>query len=298
MALPKHFGSYGSRRGKIVGDLTPTSYLIRKPIQKGIPLRKPDVPELHHGQHIYLFNNIRTNQVVYSLTRHLNNKDSLDQIPFLGKKTVPPRLRKDLWTPFAMVYFPSPHAGLAAYRKLREFRRLHETTSNLEDFEKNCPRKKRGRELMNQKANSIADLAAVLLQQEKGPSEGRVRSAETRMAIVERLKKQKGEKKVKKNPLDVKKELEGVDGVIVRWADLYDTEYASAWPDAVKHDELLKNRHTAAWPVKEEEDESAEFEELQGAEPPQVGEKKEQGWRDKLSSWIPGKARDAPALAA
>ena len=31
------------------------------------------------------------------------NKDSLDQLPFLGKKTVPSRLRKDLWPPCCLV---------------------------------------------------------------------------------------------------------------------------------------------------------------------------------------------------
>ena len=206
-----------------------------------------------------------------------------------------------------MVDFPSPHAGLAAYRKLREFRRLHETSYNLEDITEKSgkhagtlyPTKKRGRILMNQKANSIADLAAVLLQQERGPSEDRVRNAETRMMIVEKLKKQKGDSKVKKKPLDVRKELEGVEGVCVRWADMLDAEYAATWPQDVVHDELLKSRHTAAWPVGEEQiKEEKIMTEEQAVKPAQEEERPKERWLDYVSSWIPGRARSAPIAAA
>ena len=237
----------------------PNTLLIEKPIQKGVPLPTFETPTqtIHHGQHIYFYNNIRTNQVVYSLTRHLNNAASLSQLPFLGKKTVPPRLRKDLWDPFCMVYFPSPHAGLAALRKLREFRVLHEKNYPLDLVRETegkfkgslMPKKRRGKVLMNQKANSIADLAAVLQMQEKGPSEERILSAERRRKRVETLKKQKGEDKVKKAPIDVAAELRGVEGVKVRWANMSDAEFAEAWPERVVHGGLEKSRYTAAFPA-------------------------------------------------
>ncbi|MCJ1454500.1 hypothetical protein MMC28_004853 [Mycoblastus sanguinarius] len=251
----------------------PNTYLITKPIQKGVPLEpslQQNIPIVHYGQHIYVYNNIRTNQVVYSLTRHLNNKAALDQIPFLGKKTVPPRLRKDLWSPLCMVYFPSPHAGLAAYRKLREFRRLHETSYPLEIITETegkhkgnlFSKKKRGKALMNQKANSVADLAAVLLQQERGPEEDRIANAERRMKKVAKLKMQKGEDKVKKAPVDVVKEMGGVEGVMVRWANVLDAEYAETWPEAVIHGGLEKSRYTAAFPVAEIREITEEVEEM------------------------------------
>ena len=250
---------FAHRRGKIPDTFRPDTVLIQKPIEKGISLPKNDLPIVNYGQYIYLYNNIQTSQVVYSLSRHLNNKDALDQLPYLGKKTVPPRIRKDLWTPLAMVYFPSPHAGLAAYRKLREFRRRHETQYPLSVITETAgkqagclyPKKKRGKVLMNQKANSIADLAAVLWQQEQGPSERRIEQAERRIRRAESLKRVKGESNVKENPVDVGKELQGVEGVSVRWADLLDAEFAETWPEAVVHDTLQKSRHTAAWPVKE-----------------------------------------------
>jgi uncharacterized low-complexity protein len=87
----------------------------------------------------------------------------LEQIPFLGKNSKPPTIRSDVWTPLLTVFFPNGNQGLAAYRLLREFRRLHETC-----WDKQYPeilrmeKKKRIHWIKDQKANSIADLAKVL----------------------------------------------------------------------------------------------------------------------------------------
>ena len=105
---------------------------------------------------------------------------------------------------------------------------------------------------MNQKANSIADLAAVLLQQERGPSAMRLERAERRLKRVEGLRRVKGEGKVKQNPVDLGKELGGVEGVLVRWAHLEDAGFAEAWPAGVEHDILERSRYTIAFPVLEE----------------------------------------------
>lgn len=199
-----------------------------------------------------------------------------------------------------MVYFPSHHAGLDAYRKLREFRRLHETSYDLADITDKegkyagslYPKKQRGRILMNQKANSIADLAAVLLQLSAGPNQERVERQERRMQRIERLKKQKGAKKVDKNPVDIRKEMGGVQGVCVRWANTLDAEFAETWPEAVIHDELKKNRHTAAWPAVEEEE---VLEEKEVFEKP--AEEPKSAWQ-RLTSIIPrGMQRGAVATA-
>lgn len=118
------------------------------------------------------------------LRHHTNwppqNNAALSQLPYAGKKTLPPSLRKDIWRPLLSVSFPSPPQGLAAFRKLREYRVLHETkwnsnlASNPERDESDDHRlrnalpskKERGRIIMDQKANSIADLAHVLREQE------------------------------------------------------------------------------------------------------------------------------------
>ncbi|KAI4272921.1 MAG: hypothetical protein L6R38_006475 [Xanthoria sp. 2 TBL-2021] len=128
-----------------------------------------------HGTQLFVYNNIRTNQIIYSLTRSLNNHTSLKQLPFLGKKSVPSHLRKDLWQPLCLISFPRPSQGLVAYRRLREFRRLHETSYPLSLITQTegphkgqlHSTKKRGKILMDQKANSVADLAAVLLRAEE-----------------------------------------------------------------------------------------------------------------------------------
>ena len=142
---------------------------------------------------------------------------------------------------------------------LREFRVLHEKNYPLDIITQKggkwkgslIPKKKRGKVLMDQKANSVADLAAVLQLQEKGPSEGRILNAERRRRRVETLKRQKGEGKVQKGPIDVASEMGGITGVKVRWADILDAEYAETWPEAVIHGGLESNRYTAAFPAVE-----------------------------------------------
>lgn len=158
-----------------------------------------------------------------------------------------------------MVEFPRPVQGLVAFRKLREFRRLHETSYPLDIItEKEGPRKgqllgtkNRGKVLMDQKANSVADLAAVLLQQEQGPTTEQIERSERRVKQVEKLRRQKGASKVKKKPI-LAPELGGTEGVMVRWANILDAEFAETWPVAVVHDVLGKSRYTAAFPLPKE----------------------------------------------
>lgn len=158
-----------------------------------------------------------------------------------------------------MVEFPRPVQGLIAFRKLREFRRLHETSYPLEIITQTegplkgqlLGTKKRGKVLMNQKANSIADLAAVLLQQERAPTIEQIEHSERRVQRVEQLKRQKGVEKVSKK-LVLPSELRGVEGVTVRWTNILDAEFAETWPAAVVHDVLGKSRYTAAFPVVKE----------------------------------------------
>ena len=158
-----------------------------------------------------------------------------------------------------MVEFPRPVQGLVAYRKLREFRRLHETSYPLDIItNKEGPHKgqllstkKRGKVLMNQKANTVADLAAVLIQQDRAPTTEQMERSERRLRLVERMKKQKGANKVKKKPVPAS-ELSGTEGVMVRWANILDAEYAETWPAAVVHDFLRQSRYTAAFPLVEE----------------------------------------------
>ena len=202
--------------------------------------------------------------------------------------------------PMALASFPSRFAGLDAYRKLREFRRLHETNYPLEimrdpDNPKALlPKKKRARVLMDQHANSVADLAAVLCQLEDGPSVERTERFERvskRVRWLVKVKKLKpvegGEEKeearkagvrrrLRLEKVDVGSEMRGCEGVEVQWMDLRDAEMAEKWPKAVVHSPLGRSRYTAAWPRKDVGKEESEREEG-GKE----GEKKEGGGKEK-----------------
>ncbi|KAI4144126.1 MAG: hypothetical protein L6R35_000730 [Caloplaca aegaea] len=206
-----------------------------------------------HGTRIFFYNNIRTNQVIYSLSRTLNNVASLAQLPFLGKKTVPARLRKDLWHPFCLVEFPRPSQGLLAFRRLREFRRLHETSYPLSLITRAkgqlLPKKQRGKVLMDQKANSIADLAAVLQLQKEGWTQEHVQTRERQIERV-RMQKERGKQKYRRRDPQGPPEM-GVEGVRVRWTNLLDAEFAETWPEKVVHDGLTRHRYTAALPLVE-----------------------------------------------
>ena len=228
------------------------------------------------GHQIFVYSHLQTNQVVYSLTRHLNvrarhspysifprilradrtiqNTRALKQLPFLGKNTVPAALRKDHWSPLCVLSFPKSSQGLDAYTKLRAFRELHETAYPLsivtQTEGKNAgtlmTKKDKGKVLMDQKANTVADMAAVLAIQARPPSP----------EVIERMKKRvrTDGRSVAKRGLGSQRtanvfEFQGkVDGVSIWWASMLDAEYAATWPEEVKHGKLAVDRGTAIWP--------------------------------------------------
>ena len=133
--------------------------------------------------------------------------------------------------------------------------------------------KERGAVLMDQKANSVADLAAVLLQDEKGPSEERAAHKERSKRYWDLVNRQK----VKAGKPPTRKHINLslgpiVNEVRIRWADIMDAQYAEAWPQSVVHHSLERSRYTAAFPASEMmevEVEEEENEKLDAAEPPQ-----------------------------
>ena len=230
------------------------------------------------GQEVYMYSNIHTNQVVYSLTRHLNNHKATSQMAFFGKKTKPPSLRKDMWRPVCLALFPDADAGHTAYRKLLEYKRLHETAYPIELIQEKegkrkgemLPKKKRAKVVMDQKANCVADLAAVLAQWERplalrrevkdemsAEEKRRVKVkrkqflAENQKALErwERISKRWGERRAGKKPNNWANETRSLEGVEIMWTDLRDAEFAAEWPEDVVHDNLRTARFTAAWPL-------------------------------------------------
>ncbi|KAH8150381.1 uncharacterized protein LAJ45_05592 [Morchella importuna] len=180
------------------------------------------------GRNLFIYNNIQTKQVVYSLTRSLKNNKMLKQITFVGKKSVPAALRKDVWTPLLSVSFPFPAVGLKTFKKLREFKKLHETAYPRE-LVAGKTKKEKKKILMDQKANSIADLAA---------------SLEWEIAKANREHDEMAGKKDQPPRI-------GRDEVVVRWQDIYDAQYARDWPELVVHEVAERARHTAPKAVEE-----------------------------------------------
>ncbi|TVY88683.1 Uncharacterized protein LAWI1_G007605 [Lachnellula willkommii] len=210
----------------------------------------PETPKLELGRQIFVYNHLQKNHVVYSLTKALKNNKSLRQLPFNGKKSVPRALRKDHWTPLATLTFPSPPIGISAFQRLREFRRRHELEwtkarlfpdeKELKDYEAGIDvesaknkritekqrgkkksrerRKMTGRKLMDQKPNSVADMAFVL---------GRLDAV--------KVGTEKGSR------LGLHGEGTGAQ-VEVLWNDLLDAEYAETWSANVVHGQMQDRR--------------------------------------------------------
>ncbi|GAB7363988.1 hypothetical protein MBLNU230_g4548t1 [Neophaeotheca triangularis] len=184
--------------------------------------RKPTsvVPPAHqHGQVIYAYCHIRTNQVIYSLSRRLNNNRALRQLPDVGANNKPTSLRKDLWRPLYTLHLPATATGAAqglhAYKRLHEHRKVHEIAwksspllsrpysdehieqlkkklenrggakeESVFDIIKRLKKKMRVKEIMDQKARSVADLATVLGEQEG--MAGRLEEVREREARMDR----------------------------------------------------------------------------------------------------------------
>ncbi|KAI5793661.1 transcriptional regulation of mitochondrial recombination-domain-containing protein [Pyronema domesticum] len=196
-----------------------------------------------HGNELYVYHHIQTKQVVYSLTKNLNNNDSIKQLPFIGKKSVPRALRKDHWAPLASVSFPKPSLGLTTYQLLREFRRLHETCYD-KSLVTEKTRKERKWMIMDQKANSVADLAASLriaieTENKKAEEERRLHKIKYEKTIARLAAKAEAEGTTfVARPLELEEgEVVHEGDITVRWRNMNDKEHAEEWPHVVSHAE-------------------------------------------------------------
>lgn len=112
------------------------------------------------------------------------------------------------------------------------------------------PRKERGKKIQNQKANSIADMAAVLASQARAPTEEEIRSAKFFVRRDGRPVAKKGAGS-KRSCRAI--EFQGrIEGTSVWWADMLDAEFAETWPVQVVHGRLAVYRGTAVWPPPED----------------------------------------------
>lgn len=158
----------------------------------------------------------------------------LTQLPFNGKKTKPAKLRKDYWSPLALIRFQPGQGsvGRSVFQKLRELKHLHEVawTDELRhkrpeeyssqdkkkiaeekekglDYQPIRSKQERGIALNAQKKNAIADMASVLAGEGRG---NKVLTAGT-----------EGGK--------------GLVDVTVSWANDQDKKHAESWSKNVTH---------------------------------------------------------------
>ncbi|KAK7514299.1 mitochondrial 54S ribosomal protein mL67 [Phyllosticta citriasiana] len=141
------------------------------------------------ARQIFVYCHFRTNQTLYSLNDRVLHASHLEQLPFAGKKTLPSKLRKDVWRPLAVVTFPFEKQASDAYLKLLDFKKLHELywkenmdkdwgalpkekQEKLRKRNKMPSMKERAKIIMDQKANSIAAIAkAMELQKQSSPAQ-------------------------------------------------------------------------------------------------------------------------------
>ena len=109
----------------------------------------------------------------------------------------------------------SGDVGRSVYQKLREFRKRHELSWDDHDEYLKLSKHERGRQLNDQKGNSIADMAAVLGGAGKG-----------NRIWQEQPKQSQGEKELAPGKLN---------DATVFWADARDQAYARAWTINVTH---------------------------------------------------------------
>jgi hypothetical protein len=119
---------------------------------------------------------------------------------------------------------------------MREYRKLHETQwpkSFAIDPKTNRPlsRTERGRRLCDQKANSIADMAAAL-------AAVTVRTEVTKKEVEVEREASRGKKKLETEVRETKSHSPLVR-VTVQWSNILDAEFAEAWPETVVHDQWV-----------------------------------------------------------
>ena len=236
-----------------------------------------------------------------SLTPLPQNHQALKQIPFLGKNSVPPALRRDLWSPLCVLSFPRARQGLDAFQKLRELKTRHEFDYPLSLIQQPASSPKAGqlvnkierrRILQDQRPYAVADMAAVLALQARPPSPQEL-AAQKRRVWPRADRRMRPKRGFGSRLTAAAFEWQGlVDRVGVWWAQVRDAEYARTWPVEVKHGRLAMKRGRPIWPpprgwaveevkveVEEKEEQEGVKDKVEKVADKAVGWVVEKGWR-------------------
>ncbi|TRX90733.1 hypothetical protein FHL15_008312 [Xylaria flabelliformis] len=185
-----------------------------------------------HGEKIFVFNHFVDGMTVYSHNPVLKANHAFRQIPFNGKKLRPAKLRKDYWRPMAMIQFPDGQGevGRSVYQRLRECKKLHEYSWDdsllYGEGGQTLTVRQRGRRLNDQRANTIADMAAVLGGLGKG----------NKIVVTESANDEAGGEGQAESAAPVAvDEGKTLLQATVWWADVLDKNYAQKWTKNVTH---------------------------------------------------------------
>ncbi|KAI0145940.1 transcriptional regulation of mitochondrial recombination-domain-containing protein [Hypoxylon sp. NC0597] len=188
----------------------------------------------HHGEKIWILNHFLDGMTVYSHSPVVKAKKSLRQLPFNGKKLKPRKFRKDYWRPLAMIQFPEGYGevGRSVFQRLRECKTLHELAWGDDMFYaedgKPLTKHERGKKLNDQKANTIADMAAILGGTGKGNK--------IWMPVTEDPKELAN--LAADDEKNVKEDKQGVKALVkaeVWWVNDQDRNFAESWPSNISH---------------------------------------------------------------
>ncbi|KAI0195370.1 transcriptional regulation of mitochondrial recombination-domain-containing protein [Xylaria flabelliformis] len=204
-----------------------------------------------HGEKIFVFNHFVDGMTVYSHNPVLKANHAFRQIPFNGKKLRPAKLRKDYWRPMAMIQFPDGQGevGRSVYQRLRECKKLHEYSWDdsvlYGEGGQTLTVRQRGRRLNDQRANTIADMAAVLGGLGKG---NKIVVTESANDAEAGEGEGQGQAESAAAPVAVD-EGKTLLQATVWWADVLDKNYAQKWTKNVTHgrfgEALLEPRQSA-----------------------------------------------------
>ncbi|KAI1744030.1 transcriptional regulation of mitochondrial recombination-domain-containing protein [Xylaria scruposa] len=185
-----------------------------------------------HGEKIFVFNHFVDGMTVYSHNPVLKANHAFRQIPFNGKKLRPAKLRKDYWRPMAMIQFPDGQGevGRSVFQRLRECKKLHEYSWDdsvlYGEGGQTLTVRQRGRRLNDQRANTVADMAAVLGGLGKG----------NKIVVTEESADKAEGQAESAAPVAVDDEGKTLLQATVWWADALDKNYAQKWTKNVTHE--------------------------------------------------------------
>ncbi|KAI2642904.1 transcriptional regulation of mitochondrial recombination-domain-containing protein [Xylaria nigripes] len=209
-------------------------------------LFKPDRPDRY--EKIFVFNHFLDGMTAYSFEPAMKAMHALKQLPFSGKHSKPSKVRKDYWRLLAIIQFGEEHklVSRSAYQLLRECKKMHmydwDDSLLFGENKRMLKIQERARRINDQRANTIADIAAILGGLGKGNKmwvknnvQGADEGAAKEDVEGEGATKKDVEGEVEQVKAKVVDEINELNPATIFWANIDDRHYAIRWSKNVKH---------------------------------------------------------------